>query len=195
MPDYETLRDVSVTLQTLLTDALGSLNITGPPEAMISDLQGDSTKLPLGIALFLYEMVEDANTRNRPKQRTSTPPNITIAKPPLALCIRYMITPWSGDATTDQLLLGRVMQVLHDNPIIGGTQLQGSLAGTSVALKTQLVPLTLEERTRVWHAIQKPYRLSVIYEVRVVKIDPVSSRKAVPVSSSSLDYNQPEAGP
>ena len=32
-------------------------------------------------------------------------------------------------------------------------------------------PLTLEELTRVWHAVQKPYRLSVSYDVRVIKID------------------------
>ena len=34
-----------------------------------------------------------------------------------------------------------------------------------------LAPRTIEELAEVWEAMQKPYRLSVCYEVRAVRID------------------------
>jgi len=34
-----------------------------------------------------------------------------------------------------------------------------------------LCPMTLEELTRIWNALQSPYRLSVCYEVRIALIE------------------------
>ena len=111
----------------------------------------------------------------------------------MALLLRYMLTPWSGDRLTDHKLVGRTIQVLYDGAILSGTQLQGGLAGTDQALKVTLSPLTLEERARVWYAIEKPYRLSITYEVRVVNLDAVATDSLVPVSQRSLEYLGPEA--
>jgi len=71
--------------------------------------------------------------------------------------------------------------------------LQGQLAGTNQALKVTLSPLTIEERARVWYAIQKPYRLSVTYEVRVVNLDAISSEQLAVTSQRSNSYLGPEA--
>jgi hypothetical protein len=84
-------------------------------------------------------------------------------------------------------MLGRVLQALYDEAILHGPQLQGGLAGTSQALKVTLSQLTLEERTRIWNAVQQPYRLSVTYEVRVVNLDPLEQRTQVPVRARQLD--------
>lgn len=93
----------------------------------------------------------------------------------MALLLKYLITPWSGDAATDHLILGRAMQVLYDNAVLEGTQLQGSLANTNDTLKITITPLLMDERTKVWYAVQRSYRLSSAYEVRVVNLD--SSRR------------------
>jgi hypothetical protein len=103
-----------------------------------------------------------------------------------------MFTPWSGDRLTDHRLLGRTLQVFYDDAIISGTQLQGNLAGTDQALKVTLSPLTLDERARVWFAIQKPYRLSITYEVRVVNLDSVTVETVAPVSERIAQYVGPE---
>jgi hypothetical protein len=104
-----------------------------------------------------------------------------------------MLTPWSGDRLTDHRLLGRAMQVLYNNAVLSGSQLQGQLAGTVEALQITLSPLTIEERARVWYAIQKPYRLSVTYEVRVVNLDAIDVDPAAAVAQRTSQYLGPEA--
>jgi hypothetical protein len=195
MPDYSVVADVSSTLQKVLTDAYFTLDPAAPPVAQISDLQGNIATNPARMTLFLFETVEDASAKNRPKVRVTPQPAAGVAyrKPPMALLLRYMLTPWSGDRLTDQKLVGRTLQVLYDDAILSGTQLQGGLAGTDQALKVTLSPLTIEERARVWYAIEKPYRLSLTYEVRVVNLDSETMDTVVPVSARGLNYSGPEA--
>lgn len=190
MSDFGVIADVSATLQTLLTNALSTL--AGPPLAQIHDLQGNIPTNPAQLTIFLFEAAEDPSARNRPRLRSSAPPDLSVRKPPLALLLRYLFTPWSGDRITDHRILGRAMQALYDNAIISGTGLQGGLAGTDQALKITQAPLSLEERTRVWHAVQRPYRLSASYEVRVVNLDSEREDLIHPVARRSLDSAVPE---
>jgi hypothetical protein len=194
VPDYTVIADVSSTLQSVLTDAYAPLDPASPPVAVISDLQGTISTSPARMTLFLFETVEDPSARNRPKVRVTPPPatGLGFRKPPMALLLRYMLTPWSGDRLTDHKLVGRTLQVLYDGAILSGTQLQGGLAGTDQALKVTLSPLTLEERARVWYAIEKPYRLSLTYEVRVVNLDAEQVETLSPVTQRSLGYEAPQ---
>ena len=45
----------------------------------------------------------------------------------------------------------------------------------------------------MWYAIEKPYRLSITYEVRVVNLDAITTQVVVPVNSKKLGYLGPEA--
>jgi hypothetical protein len=195
VPDFNVIADVSTTLYTLLNQALVPLGA----EAQISDLQGQIQTNPARVTLFLFEVVEDPSAKNRNKVRIAPPAGppanaIFRRKPPMALLLRYMLTPWSGDPATDHKMLGEVMQTLYNGAILSGTQLQGnSLAGTDQALKITLSPLSLEERAQAWYAIEKPYRLSVTYEVRVVNLDAITTESVVSVRQRSLRYLAPEA--
>jgi hypothetical protein len=197
VPDFNVVADVSTTLYTLLNAALTPLGA----QAQISDLQGQIQTNPARITLFLFEVVEDPSAKNRNKVRVPPPlppppppKAIFRKKPPMALLLRYMLTPWSGDPATDHKMLGKVMQTLYDGAILSGTQLQGnSLTGTDQALKITLSPLTLEERAQVWYAIEKPYRLSVTYEVRVVNLDAITIETTIPVRQRNNRYLGPEA--
>ena len=168
MADYSVIWDVSETLRTRLTAAL-SVMLPAPPGVEVHDLVDTPANQP-ELTLFLYEIVEDGSVKNRPHVRTGMTPNVIVRKPPLALKLRYLVTPWSSSRETDQEMLGRVMQVLYDGAVLTGPQLVGDLANTATSLKVSLAPLSLEERTRIWHAIQHPYHLSVNYEVRVVNL-------------------------
>jgi hypothetical protein len=180
------IADVSATLQTVLTDALSTL-LPGPPVAEVHDLTGQISTNPARVTIFLFEIVEDPSLRNRPHVGGIAPPNLTVEKPPMALLLRYLMTPWSGDRLTDHQMLGRTVQTFYDGAIIRGPQLQGGLLGTSEALKLKLSPLSLEERTRVWHAVERPYRLSVTYEVRVVNLDTTVQATRPPVRQRLLE--------
>lgn len=195
MPDFNVIADVSLTLQTVLTSSMSVF--APPPVVVIHDLQGVINSAPPTLTIFLFDVAEDTSARNRSHIRDVVPPDVTIRKPPLALMLRYLITPWGGDRDTEQKILGRVMQTLYDGAIISGTQLAGTpppdgLAGSDKALKITPATLTLDERSRVWFSVQKPFRLSVAYEVRVVNLDSAVADLQRPVGSRQLDYEEGE---
>ena len=181
MPDHNAIADVSLTVRDYLANALGGTTVE------LHDLSTAVSTNPARLTIFLFEVVEDSSVRNRAPARIDNPPNYQERKPPVPLLLRYLMTPWSGDPQTDHRILGRTVQTLYDNAIISGTDLQGVYANTSEALKFKLAPLTLEERTRVWAAVNKPYRLSVTYEVRVVNVDAVNQITRKPIQSRNLD--------
>lgn len=194
MPDASVVADVSNTLVQLITDGLSTLGAPPHPIAEISDLQGTISTAPARVTLFLFEVVEDPTSKNRPFIKKPVPSAVVLQKPPMALLLRYMLTPWSGDRTTDHLILGRVLQVLYDDAIISGPQLLGGLAGSNEAIKVTLSPLTLEDRARVWYAVQKPYRLSLTYEARVVNLDSLVEQQVSTVRQRTLNPLMPEGG-
>jgi hypothetical protein len=170
MGDFGVVADVSTIIVDRLTRALHDLGSGGDaPAAVLSDLES----APAGVALtvFLYEIAEDPTSRNRPPVRSLPPNPPTTRKPPMALLLRYLITPWGGTQVTQHQMIGRALQVFYDDAIWAGEELTGSLAGTTDALQFTLTPLTLDQKSWIWYAIQKPYRLSLNYEVRVVNLD------------------------
>ena len=78
-----------------------------------------------------------------------------------------MLTPYAKDMISAHQVLSHAMSIFHDNPIVTGSQLAGGLSVAVDDLKIVLCPMTLEELTRIWNALQSPYRLSVCYEVRI----------------------------
>jgi hypothetical protein len=191
MPDFDVIADVSRTLEAVLIDGLSTLVPPPPPVAQVHNLQDPIATNPARVTLFLFEAIEDPSQRNRPNVRRDSlppaPPGTRISKPPMALLLRYLLTPWGGDRFTEYQLLGRTLQVMYDGAIISGTQLVGAtLQNTDIALKINLAPLTLEERARVFYSVQRPYRLSLSYDVRIVNLDTTTSQSRVPVASREI---------
>ena len=184
MADYAVISDVSTSLVTLLDQDLRKPPLNARAE--LNDLSGTA---PVGLTLTitLYEILEDPPSRNRPRPQRASGTAILSKKPPMALRLHYLLTPWGGDSVTEQQILGRAMQALYDEAILSGTMLLGGLQGSTDTLKLTLIPLTLEDRSRVWYAIQKPYRLSVNYEVRVVNLDATEELRDEVVQSRTLD--------
>jgi hypothetical protein len=182
--NYAVISDVSTSLVTLLDQDLRRQPLNA--RAVLDDLSG---AVPAGLTLTitLYEILEDGPSRNRPQPQRPDQTAVVSTKPPMALRLHYLLTPWGGDQITEQQILGRAMQALYDDAILAGPALLGGLRGSTDTLKLTLIPLTLEDRARVWYAIQKPYRLSVNYEVRVVNLNATKELRAEVVQSRTLD--------
>jgi hypothetical protein len=196
LSEFTAVERVSRALQKVLTDALAAVGGAIPPVAQLHNLQPPPGGQPPVLTLFLYEMVEDYSVRNRPPQRELLTgqggQRYRITRPPMALVLRYLMTPWAADRNTEQLMIGRAMQVLYERQVRRGADLDPQLDLPLVSIT--LAPLTLDERSRVWWAIQQPYRLSLNYEVRVVDVD-VSGGDvdiAAPVRQRELDSHLPE---
>jgi hypothetical protein len=180
--------DVSRTLASVLTASLSTLNAV----AEVNDLLSTPTAQAPYVTVFLYEVVEDGSARNRPPLRRESGNDIFVRKPPLALLLKYMFTPWSDDELTVQTLLGRVLQRLYEGAIISGPDLIGTLANTTESLKVCRTSLTIDEVTDIWRAVNKPFRLSATYEVRVVNLDAEFEQRSAPVSNRRMDVASPE---
>jgi hypothetical protein len=180
MGDFGVIADVSTIIVGTLTQALRGLS-QDPPIAELHDLSDAVQTPPPKLTVFLYEIAEDPTSRNRPPVRSQAPAPLTTRKPPMALLLRYLITPWGGDQETQHRMLGRALQVFYDDAILDGAQLSGSLAASTDSLHVTLTALTLDQKSWVWYAIQKPYRLSLNYEVRVVNLDAVAEVAVRPV--------------
>jgi hypothetical protein len=190
--DFGVVSDVSTTLVDALDAGLAAL--TPPARAELHDL-ADTVPAGLVLAVTLYEVVEDGPSRNRGETRRADGTGVQLGKPPMALRLRYLLTPFGGDEPSRQRMVGKAMQILYDDAVLDGLQLRGGLSGTPEALKVTLAPMSLEERTRVWWAIQKPYRLSLNYEVRVVNLDSRVTRAAEVVRSRTLGPAVREVAP
>jgi hypothetical protein len=144
-----------------------------------------------GLSVWLYRIIRDDQRLNDPPLRISA---TELQQPPLPLRLHYLITPVTnertGDPETEQLILGKVLQLLHSHPVLRGMDLRGEFAGTETELKIRLEPLTLEEIARVWEALEGSYQLSVSYEVSVVNIMP----ELEPERISPVEIAMPEYG-
>jgi hypothetical protein len=185
----DVLVSVSRTLVARLTAGLSSLGPPGGPLpfAALHDLTEKPATDPPRVTLFLYDIVEEATVRNRAKTVEQQPgAQYRIRKQPLGLCLHYMLTAWGGDRDTEQLMLGRGMQVLYEDAIIDGPELLGALGGTAAELRISLSTMRVDDRARIWWAINLPYHLSVNYEVRVVDIDATVQTSSSPVQVRDL---------
>ena len=167
MSEFTAIRAVSQTLFDIL-----EANITNSTEPELQgvpidlrsprEMRGDGTP-SLGISLWLYQVVRNADLLNHPPQR---PAPDRILRRALPIELYYLVTPIANEPEDEQALMGRVLQVFNDRPILRGSDLKDSLLNTQVELRMILEAPSLEELTRIWHALQEPYQLSVTYMVQ-----------------------------
>jgi hypothetical protein len=132
------------------------------------------------ISVFLYHIAEMPSMRNQPQ-----PPHGPQAL--LHLNLRYLITPSTFNAENDQVILGRVMQIFADKPVLREPDLQGSLKEDGDELRVTLDPLTAEELGKLWAAFALPYKLSVSYSVFPINIISAKNPPRHPVLSKQRD--------
>ena len=76
-------------------------------------------------------------------------------------------------------MLGVAMLTLHEHPILNDTHIVGFDASTVLSshlrdsyeqIKVTLSSVSVEDLSKIWATINKPYRLSVAYEVSLVEL-------------------------
>lgn len=136
-----------------------------------------------GLSVFVYHVVVDDQSRNRPMRRISAD---ELLPPPLPLRLRILFTPvvTSLDPDTapavEQEILGKVIQTWHSRPFLRGADLADELAGTDTQLAIRIETLDLESLSRIWDALEESFQLSVSYELSIVDIE--SARYDLPAS-------------
>jgi len=198
MSDFRAIGGVSATLKTLLETKLDRppglpAAITPIPVSIGIPPPEDEVDSAPRVNLFLYRLSENGALKNQEIPGRAQGGG-AYGHPPLSLDLHYLITAYGGskagtppltDERLAQYLLGSAMRVLHDHPIVtdeletaAGTQiLDESLRGEYEHVKVTFEPVSLEDVSKVWTALNRPYRLSAAYEVRVTQIESRAPRR------------------
>ncbi len=134
------------------------------------------------IAVFPYNISEYQALRNQPQD---------LAKPRtlLYLKVNYLILPTMHNAEEDLIVLGKIMQLFAEHPVLRGSELEESLIEKDEELRLALDSLSMEDLHRLWTLLWAPLRPSVSYSVYPVKIQsstaPKKSSTPISIKSSS----------
>jgi len=194
MSDYKVLSEVGQSIVNVLWQ-----NIQSDPDlvALINsaDLislespaehQGNAVDTAL-LSVYLYRITEDPYMKNRCSVEGD---GGKLRKPPLSLDLYYLITPLLKAPRDQQIVLGKILQILYDRPTLEGPDLVGSLASSGEVVRVVFNTVPLHEVSWVWQALETPYRLSVTYTVRVAMLDSTVQQTQQPILSQLDKYSQ-----
>lgn len=122
--------------------------------------------------------------------------NIRVSKqqfPPILLSLYYMVTAYSDSdlkfrAPQEQSILGRVLQLFYDNPLIAAGQMGQSALGMD--MRIELLNLDLDEKLRIWNMPDVPYKASLFYRITPVELDSVRTQQVTRVTQLSFGLKE-----
>jgi hypothetical protein len=139
----------------------------------------------VGLSVWLYRVQRNEFTLNRPRERLALD---RLRRAPLPVNLHYLMTPLSGNPENEQEIMGRLLQVLHDQPFV---QPSPAYADLLEVLRVTLEDLDVESTTRIWNALDEPYQLCASYQVQVVNIrSGQEPAVAPPVIRRVAEYDQ-----
>jgi hypothetical protein len=176
--DYNAIRDTGRSLIKLIWENVSSdlpwrknTGIDSDAQIVLSspEAAGEQHKL----SIYLYRIEEDTYLKNPgwedidgDKSRAAR-----IRGPTMNLRLFYMITPLAKDDEINHIILGRLVQITNDNPVLRSPSLQGSLAGSE--LKLIFSPLSIDDMNKIWGIITKSKSCmpSLYYEISGLGIE------------------------
>lgn len=177
MSGFEAIAGVSTTLRNLLVDQMvtGADITIAPPDVTVTGINGERANL------YLFHVSENGYLKNQEIPGEGHPG--TYGHPPLSLDLNYLVTAYGASADGPdadlqaQQVLGDVMRVFHDNPVVGDTLLDPSLVGEFERIRITLQPTSMDDLSKLWTAMpETAFRRSVTYAVSVIQIESRSRR-------------------
>ncbi len=168
MADYPIIADVSNYIVKTLRRKMCPEPIPSPNNIEISSPADQDVDYILG--LYLYDIREEetvAFPTYMPAGR------VRLAKAPKPYSLYYMVfingsSQMGLKAPDIQKILGKVAQIVNDNQSVLPNQLQTWLDTQEPPIMLSQAKITLEEKVRVWQAINKPYQVSLFYKAAPV---------------------------
>jgi hypothetical protein len=188
-------------VQDAIATSVGDVVVTALPPDRIT--QGTDERAQIN--LFLYQVTQNRNADWISEEYRSKRRQLGDVRqhPPLALDLHYLITAYGAKDFQAELLLGYVMQLLHDTPVFSRELIETALknaakVNTSSVLSQALTSVSIadvaenigqikispeffnmEDTSKLWSSLQTPYRPSAPYQVSMVLIDSRNAQKLV----------------
>ena len=136
-----------------------------------------------GLSLFPYRVYLNGTHRS-PAGNVGV--NGERVKTKLPVEVHCLITLWGQEASLQNTLVGWVMRVLEDNPVLPSNLLNSAVSGVfrpDESVDVTLAELSTEDMFRIWDVLGiNVYQLSIPYIFRVIEIDSIQQ---VPLESDS----------
>jgi hypothetical protein len=186
-----------------LSGVVGEVTVSVlPPDRVLPEGQAETSR----INLFMYQVTPNAGWRNVGYPSRDSDGDRT-ANPPLGLDLHYLVSTYGASEFHAEILLGYVLQLLHETPVLTRDAIRRTLAPASPITgailpppldtlvaseladqveQIRLVPevMSIEEISKLWGAIQSHYRPTAAYQASVVLIESRrSTRSALPVAN------------
>ena len=157
MADYPIIADVSAFIVRTLRQKMCPEPIPSPNNIEVSSPASQDVDYILG--LYLYDIREE-NDVTRPL--TMPRGKVKLVVPPKPYSLYYMVFINGGSqmglkAPDIQKIIGRVAQIINDNSSVYPNELQSWLEVQEPPIVLSQAKISLEEKVRVWSAINKPY--------------------------------------
>ncbi len=164
MADYPIIADVSNYIIRTLRGKMCPEPIPSANNIQVSSPADQDVDYILG--LYLYDIRETSGMATPPYMPTG---RVRLQKAPRAYDLYYMVfingsSQMGLKALDIQKIMGRVAQIINDNNSVLPNQLQNWLDANEPPINLIQAKMTLEEKVRVWQAINKPYQVSLFYK-------------------------------
>ncbi|MCR4721227.1 MAG: DUF4255 domain-containing protein [Lachnospiraceae bacterium] len=168
MADYSIIADVSNYLCKIFREKMCPEPIPSAGNIQVSSPSSQDVDYLLGV--YLYDIKDCADVTRPDRVRRG---RYQLVKPPKPYTLEYMVfvngaTQMGLEAPDIQKIVGRVAQIVNDNASVLPTELQPWLDTPEPPIVFSQSKISLEEKVRVWSAINKPYQVSLFYKVAPV---------------------------
>lgn len=177
MSDFRIIHDIALQLRRTIFDALQTtvdidFSLEGDIERLTLCAPPATRDAGTVASLYLYRFGINPALRGQPVQSDRRDP-LLLHRPPLPLQLHYLFTPLLDDEMDNLLLLGRVLQFVHDMPIVStvnGRPMDDSPT-TPRALRLFAEELDIGQLNGLWTAFAVPLRLAVGIRLESLAID------------------------
>ncbi len=189
MADYTIIADVSAYIVKTLREKMCPEPVPSPNNIEISSPASQDVDYIVG--LYLYEIKEESQIARPPVVDRG---KIQLLQPPRPYSLYYMVfingsSQMGLKAPDIQKIIGRVAQIVNDNSSVRPQELQPWLDGSEPPIVLSQAKMALEEKVRVWQAINKPYEISLFYKAAPVFLSSEVVVEPPRVSEASFGIN------
>lgn len=189
MADYTIIADVSAYIVRTLREKMCPEPVPSPNNIEISSPASQDVDYIIG--LYLYDIKEE-NLMSQPEMIRKG--RVQLTRPPKPYSLYYMVfingsSQMGLKAPDIQKIIGRIAQIVNDNNSVYPHELQPWLDATEPPIVLTQAKIALEEKVRVWQAINKPYQISLFYKAAPVFVSSEIVVEPPRVNEASFDIN------
>lgn len=189
MADYTIIADVSAYIIKKLREKMCPEPVPSPNNIEISSPASQDVDYIVG--LYLYDIREEGQIARPPMVDRG---KIQLVQPPRPYSLYYMVfingsSQMGLKAPDIQKIIGKAAQIVNDNSSVRPQELQPWLDDSEPPIVLSQAKMELEEKVRVWQAINKPYEISLFYKAAPVFLSSEMVVEPPRVSEASFGVN------